>query len=165
MSWKPGICPPYMKHMTRNQASVIFKARAKMIECKGNYKNKYKDKNLNCRFCEITEEKQNHILEERNKLHISEQTKITTDEISNEDLQELERTALKLQHILEQLGVQAPSPNQTRLPPWHQGEVHTERKNTQGQPWFDSQCWQEEMLVDSCYQALYDASWLEKLIF
>ncbi len=113
MSWKPGIGPPYMKHMTRNQASVIFKARTKMIECKGNYKNKYKDNNLKCRFCEITEESQNHVLEECNKLHIYEQTKITTDE----DSQELKRTALKLQHILKQLGVQAPSPNQTRQPP------------------------------------------------
>ncbi len=42
-----------------------------------------------------------------------------TDEIFNEDPQELKRTALKQQHITEQLhvGVQAPSPNQTRLPP------------------------------------------------
>ncbi len=75
-----------------------------MIECKGNYKNKYKDKNLNCWFCEITEERQNHVLEECNKLHINEQTKIRTDEIFNEDPQELKRRALKLQHILEQLG-------------------------------------------------------------
>ncbi len=54
---------------------------------------------------------------ECNKLHISEETKITTDEIFNEDPQELKRTGVKLQHILEQLGVQAPTSNQTRLPP------------------------------------------------
>ncbi len=52
-----------------------------MIECKENYKNDYKDNNLKCRFCEITEESQNHVLEECNKLHINEQTKITSDEI------------------------------------------------------------------------------------
>ncbi len=74
-----------------------------MIECKGNYKNKYKDKNLNCRFCEITEESQNHVLKECNKLHRSEQTKITTDEIFNEGplpRKSLKKKALKLQHTV-----------------------------------------------------------------
>ncbi len=38
--WSPGICPDYMRIMTRTQASVVFKARTRMLECKGNFKQK-----------------------------------------------------------------------------------------------------------------------------
>ena len=101
-----------MKHMTRNQASNIFKARTRMLECKMNFKNKYKG-NLNCRFCETTEESQRHILEECIIIHTDKETKIIIGEIFKEEPKELQKTADKLQYILEKLEVQVPSANHT----------------------------------------------------
>ena len=42
--WEPGKRAKYMDKLTRNQVSTIFKARARMLEVKANYKNKYPDK-------------------------------------------------------------------------------------------------------------------------
>ncbi len=43
---------------------------------------------------------------------MNEHTKLTTNEIFNEDPEELKMTAINLQNTLEQLGVQAFSANQ-----------------------------------------------------
>lgn len=42
-NWQPGRRKRYMNEMNRYEASTIFKTRTRMLECKGNYKNKYPD--------------------------------------------------------------------------------------------------------------------------
>ena len=41
--------PSYMEELTRNQVSIIFKARTRMLKVKSNYKNG--NTNLLCRLC------------------------------------------------------------------------------------------------------------------
>ena len=52
--------PRYIDNLTRNECSNIFNTRSRMIQIKGNYKNKYTD--LSCRWCSADEETQLHIL-------------------------------------------------------------------------------------------------------
>ena len=66
--WKPNEPADYMKKLTRKQASTIFKARARMIKVKGNYKNGYPDQK--CRACKDAPETQKHALYECKKLHL-----------------------------------------------------------------------------------------------
>ncbi len=123
--WQPGKCPKYMKTMTRNQASLIFKARTRMLDCKLNFKNKY-GANLKCRSCDTQDESQNHILVECHGLHSDESTQVTIRDIFNEDPKELIKTVTKLQNTLDKLnlGVQAPNTNSTCEPPCPSGNVH-----------------------------------------
>ena len=48
-TWAVGERAKYISKLTRNQASIIFKARTRMLKVKSNYKNGYKD--LKCRIC------------------------------------------------------------------------------------------------------------------
>ena len=51
-----------MQYLTRNQAGTIFKARVRIINCKGNQTSR----NMvveNCRKCKVWSETQEHILE------------------------------------------------------------------------------------------------------
>ena len=54
--------PTYMDNLSRTECASIFNTRARMIKVKGNYKNKYNDKN--CRWCQKYNETQTHILTE-----------------------------------------------------------------------------------------------------
>ena len=47
--WDVGKRPEYMNKLTRKQASIIFKARTRMLNVKENYKSKYT--NNQCRAC------------------------------------------------------------------------------------------------------------------
>ena len=114
--WTPGVCPQYMKRMTRSQASIVFKARSRMLECKGNYKNKYKG-SITCRACQKEEETQQHILSECTAIHEKNDTKVTIEEIFTEETNELKQTVEKIQLILTKLEVLTPSTNNTRSHP------------------------------------------------
>ncbi len=61
--WKPGHRPEYMNKLTRNQASIIFQGRTRMLKVKTNYK---KDKRTFFyeRICKTKEETQHPILDE-----------------------------------------------------------------------------------------------------
>ena len=65
--WQTFRRAEYMNMLTRKQASIIFKARTRMLKCKGNYKNGYPT--LTCRMCKQAEETQTHVLEECPELH------------------------------------------------------------------------------------------------
>ena len=80
--WNPGHQPKYMKTLTRNEVSTIFKARTRMLDVKANYKNKYQD--LQCRLCGKEDETQEHVLAKCEK---TEQTKhqVHTEDIFTED--------------------------------------------------------------------------------
>ena len=96
-SWKPQKRSRYMDKLTRNQASVIFKARTRMLTAKSNYKNGYKD--LTCRLCKKYEETQNHILEECEKM--IELPRITKEMIFSEDVKELKETVSNVMKRIE----------------------------------------------------------------
>ena len=89
-----------MNKLTRNQTSVIFKARARMLDIKANFKNGNKD-NLKCRMCEEEDETQEHILEDCKKLIHAFKDKIYIEEIFSEDTEELIQTAKKIEERLE----------------------------------------------------------------
>ena len=79
-----GKRPQYLDDLTRNEASSIFRGRARMIHAKLNCKNKYT--NLMCRGCGLTEESQNHILQDCKEIHKDDQNKVTTQELFNNQL-------------------------------------------------------------------------------
>jgi hypothetical protein len=50
----------YTNVLTREETSILFKTRTRMLDIKANYKNKYSD--LTCRLCKKEEETQEHII-------------------------------------------------------------------------------------------------------
>ena len=87
----------YLKKGTRHTASNIFIARARMIETKNNYKNRYQ--NTTCRFCAREEETQTHVLEECQEIDREKYPKATTQEIFNENTDNLKDTAKRIHNI------------------------------------------------------------------
>ena len=76
--WNPGHQPKYMKTLTTNEVSTIFKARTRMLDVKANYKNKYQD--LQCRLCGKEDETQEHVLAK------CEKTKQTKHQVHTEHI-------------------------------------------------------------------------------
>ena len=54
----------YTNYLNRRDTSIMFKARCRMLDIKGNYKNKYP--NMICRLCKNETETQEHILNKCN---------------------------------------------------------------------------------------------------
>ncbi len=106
-SWRPGKRSKYLNILKRHEASILFKARTRMLEIKQNYKQKYKD-NMTCRACKTEEETQTHILEECTTIHVNTRTKVTKTDIFTENIGKLRGTAKKISNIMEKL-VQLPS--------------------------------------------------------
>ncbi len=96
--WKPGERPKYMYKLTRNQVSIIFQARTRIIKVKENYENG--QRNLICRVCRKEVETQQHILEECVELHEDGTTKVTKDDIFKEGVYHLKEIANKLQNTM-----------------------------------------------------------------
>ena len=90
----------YLSKLTRNQASIIFKTRTRMLKVKGNYKNGHKD--LQCRLCGKAEETQTHILEECSKLIIVTPI-ITKEMIFQEEAMQLLKTANMIELRMNEL--------------------------------------------------------------
>ena len=82
----------YIDKLTTKQVSTIFKARARMLEVKANYKNKYPDKT--CRICHQEEETRDHVLQQCQK---RDTPKATKEEIFRENTNDLRRVAEKIQ--------------------------------------------------------------------
>lgn len=99
-NWQPGQQPKYMREMTRNQVSTIFKARTRMLDIKANYKNKYP--NQTCRICRITEETQEHVLAQCSPGDFTRQ-RITKKDLFDEVITNLTETAKKIEVIMEKL--------------------------------------------------------------
>ena len=77
--WKPKSKEEYLRKMTRYQASLLFKARTRMLDVKGNYKTKYH--NLECRRCGSQIETQEHILSQCTAIHEKESSKVQTEDL------------------------------------------------------------------------------------
>ena len=74
----------YLLKLNRKEASMIFKARTRMLKVKDNYKTQFKKEGLMCRACKKEQETQNHILYQCHALHTSEKTKVNANEIFSE---------------------------------------------------------------------------------
>ena len=90
-----------MEKLTRQKSSIIFQARTRMLKVKNNYKGKHA--NLNCRACGQAIETQNHILNECQKIHTTEETKVKECHIFGEDCTELTIIAGKVTQIMTSL--------------------------------------------------------------
>ena len=99
-TWETGKREGYMDKLTRNQASIIFKARTRMLKMKANYKNG--NTNLTCRACGQTEETQTHILEECNVIN-KDQLPITKAMIFSDCVNALKQTAKTIEAKMETL--------------------------------------------------------------
>ena len=54
-------CQPYLTEMTPLDAEVIFRARLRSINCKGNMPSAHRT-NMTCRLCGIADETQEHVV-------------------------------------------------------------------------------------------------------
>ena len=99
---KPHKASNYMNELTRKQASLIFKARCRMIKAKCNYKNGHKD--LKCRLCRKEDETQIHILEECTVMHPNDAIKVPKQKLFDESTDTLRVVAQNLEKITEKLG-------------------------------------------------------------
>ena len=100
----------YMKTMNRHTTSTIIIARTRMIEAKANYKGKYQ--NLNCRFCENTEETQTHILEECQKIDRTIYPIVKRTDIFSEHQMTLIQTAQDIHRIRSLLKETSAAPSE-----------------------------------------------------
>ena len=65
--WTPCNRPKYMSNLNRDQASIIFKARVRMLPVKNNYRSQHKH-NI-CWGCKAEPENQQHVLEICREIH------------------------------------------------------------------------------------------------
>ena len=91
----------YMNKLTRTKASIIFKARTRMLKVKGNYKGAYKH-NLRCRLCDLHDETQDHILFECTENKLEGPDRITKAQIFEEnDLNSLKEVSVAIEKVLD----------------------------------------------------------------
>ncbi len=115
----------YLCKMPRKAASTIFQTRSRMLKVKSNYKNKYKS-NLTCRACGLSEETQDHVLQECPKIHLNETNKVKPEHIFTENETQLLQTAHRIHtnitlletyskpsRVLTQSNGSAPTPTQS----------------------------------------------------
>ena len=98
--WEPLKPSEYTKKLNRNQVSLIFKARTRMLNLKANFKNRHQEHK--CRLCKEAEETQSHFLEECQKLNEKYQ-KVTKEMIFSENTEELKQTAKIIKERLEKI--------------------------------------------------------------
>ena len=99
--WSPGKPAGYMLGMTRIQVSTIFKAKTRMLDIKNNFRNKYP--NTQCRACNDSIETQEHVLEECPAIHTEENSKVTKEEIAQEDSESLKDVCRKIEAAMAKL--------------------------------------------------------------
>ena len=99
--WIPGKRPEYMNRLTRNQASIIFKARTRMLNIKDNFKKGHP--NQTCRICDTEPETQIHILTQCPFIHKDDSTKVNIKDIFDENVNNTRTTAKKMEKIMSAL--------------------------------------------------------------
>ena len=88
-----------MKELTRQEASIIFKARTRMLDVK----KKTSEANTKCRKCPENIETQEHVIETCPGIHNDPSTKITTNDIFENDTKKLKNTSTKITKILKEI--------------------------------------------------------------
>ena len=99
--WIPEKRSPYIKTLTRNECSIIFRARTRMLDIKNNFRGKYTD-NL-CRACNTVNETQDHILNQCPIIHRDNNMKITNEDIFEDNTASLKPVASKIQRIMHRI--------------------------------------------------------------
>jgi len=97
----PDKKPRYISNLNRQETSLIFRARTRMLDMKENYKNKYTDQK--CRKCQNAPESQKHILEECEVIHQTDLTKAREYEIHSNSLTLNKKAAKNILIILDKL--------------------------------------------------------------
>ena len=87
-------------------ASLIFRARTRMLKFKHNFRNMFQD--TKCRRCGTEEETQEHALEICTTNEISGNDRVTTRDIFVEDPGKLRTTAAKIRKIMDTFQVPLP---------------------------------------------------------
>ena len=99
INWKPQVRQKYMETLTRDQVSLIFKAKSRMLDIKNNFRNKYT--NLECRACGKAIETQSHVLEMCEVIHKNDvKNKITHEELFQSNPQKLKEIAKRIKDIM-----------------------------------------------------------------
>ena len=99
--WIPEQTEKYMDKMSRKRASLVFKARTRMIKVKGNYKNGYPDQT--CRACKSMPESQPHVLLECKALHPRGKPQENEMDPFSKNLNVLKETAINIEKLIEEL--------------------------------------------------------------
>ena len=90
----------YMKRLNRNDTSIIFRTRARMLKVKANYKKG--NQSLMCKACKVEEETQLHVLTECNSIHEDDSQRIRYEDIfEEEDMDKLRITAKKIEKTMK----------------------------------------------------------------
>ena len=97
-AWEPVQRPQYMYTFTRQESSILFKARTRMLDVKNNYRGKYST-NI-CRLCNMAEETQEHILEQCKTIHKDITTTVKKHELFSKIIEELKQTVKKITRIM-----------------------------------------------------------------
>lgn len=113
--WNPLYKPKYIQKLNRIQTSTVFKARTRMLDLKNNFRGKYQD--IWCRGCGLTEETQDHVLEECPGIHTNEKYKVKKEEIFNDEADQNAKAAEKIIHIMKKIQCAVP----IRVQPGHPG--------------------------------------------
>jgi hypothetical protein len=101
ISWSPGKRPAYMNMLNRDQVSIIFKARTRMLPVKNNFRNQHKDNK--CRGCKADNETQLQVLQFCKEIHKDESTKVRPNQFFTDDIQTLKKAAENISLILTEL--------------------------------------------------------------
>ena len=99
--WKPGKPAQYITNMTRYQASIIFKAKTRMLDVKNNFRNKNHD-NI-CRACSTQIETQDHVLNECTAIHRDGTLKVTREDLNSDNMETLHQVCKKIEAIMTRL--------------------------------------------------------------
>ena len=103
-----------MSKLSRKKASIIFKARTRMLDIKDNFRNKHRTDI--CRKCGTEKETQKHVLEDCPDIHTGEDTKVSKDDIFTDNTDKLRQTADKIEKIIQTLVNSAAPHNRGELP-------------------------------------------------
>lgn len=96
--WNVEKTEPYLNQLTRNESSILFQARTRMLKIKNNYRQAYN--NLICRLCKNEDETQIHILEKCQYIHTTQKLVTTQQEYFSENTNNLKKVASKLKTIM-----------------------------------------------------------------
>ena len=69
-----------------DEVNLLFALRSRAIDCKGNFKNKYKESNIICQFCKMEEDDQPHMLQCNVIRKNLRSTKVVEEKYEYEDL-------------------------------------------------------------------------------
>ena len=93
---------PYMDHQKRENCTNIFNTRARMLNVKCNYKNKYAD--LTCRWCRKATETQLHIMHECEEFkHLTKNTPYELYFSDRKNAMETPEMLLRLRRIINKI--------------------------------------------------------------